>query len=117
MAKAEISNRVRELRQASGEMTQQELADRVGVTRQTIGLIEAGRYNPTGSGDRLAGPHGDGGGRLPADLRCAAGRGLGQYPAAREPWGRPSSWDSTTWSRGSVGAGSTGRSASNRKRD
>ena len=29
------------------DLTQQELADRVGVTRQTIGLIEAGKYNPT----------------------------------------------------------------------
>lgn len=29
------------------DLTQAELADRVGVTRQTIGLIEAGRYNPT----------------------------------------------------------------------
>ena len=29
------------------EMTQQELAERVGVARQTIGLIEAGQYNPT----------------------------------------------------------------------
>ena len=28
-------------------LTQQELADRVGVTRQTIGLIEKGDYNPT----------------------------------------------------------------------
>ncbi|NCU18068.1 helix-turn-helix transcriptional regulator [Pallidibacillus pasinlerensis] len=28
-------------------MTQQELADRVGVTRQTIGLIEKGEYNPS----------------------------------------------------------------------
>nr|WP_211236691.1 helix-turn-helix transcriptional regulator [Atopobacter phocae] len=29
------------------EMTQQDLAERIGVTRQTIGLIEAGNYNPT----------------------------------------------------------------------
>lgn len=29
------------------DLTQQDLADRVGVTRQTIGLIEAGKYNPT----------------------------------------------------------------------
>lgn len=29
------------------DLTQQELADLVGVTRQTIGLLEAGRYNPT----------------------------------------------------------------------
>lgn len=29
------------------DLTQQELADLVGVTRQTIGLLEAGKYNPT----------------------------------------------------------------------
>ncbi len=29
------------------DMTQEDLADAVGVTRQTIGLIEAGNYNPT----------------------------------------------------------------------
>ncbi len=39
-------NRVKVARVACG-LTQAELADLVGVTRQTIGLIEAGRYNPT----------------------------------------------------------------------
>jgi putative transcriptional regulator len=39
-------NRLRLARVERG-MTQTELADRVGVTRQTIGLIEAGGYNPT----------------------------------------------------------------------
>ncbi|KUO74959.1 MAG: Cro/Cl family transcriptional regulator [Clostridia bacterium BRH_c25] len=29
------------------DLTQEELADKIGVTRQTIGLIEAGKYNPT----------------------------------------------------------------------
>jgi putative transcriptional regulator len=29
------------------DMTQEQLADRIGVTRQTIGLIEAGKYNPS----------------------------------------------------------------------
>lgn len=29
------------------DLTQEQLAERVGVTRQTIGLIEAGKYNPT----------------------------------------------------------------------
>ncbi len=29
------------------DLTQEELAERVGVTRQTIGMIEAGNYNPT----------------------------------------------------------------------
>lgn len=41
-----IRNRVKLARVEHG-LTQQELADRVGVTRQTIGLIEAGAYNPT----------------------------------------------------------------------
>jgi len=41
-----VANAVREARLAAG-LTQVELADRCGVTRQTIGLIEAGRYNPT----------------------------------------------------------------------
>jgi len=39
-------NRVKLARVACG-LTQAELADRVGVTRQTIGLIEGGGYNPT----------------------------------------------------------------------
>ncbi len=42
-----IVNRVREARLAAGRMTQQELADRVGVSRQTINAIEAGRYAPS----------------------------------------------------------------------
>lgn len=40
------ANRVKVARVAC-DLTQAELADRVGVTRQTIGLIEGGRYNPT----------------------------------------------------------------------
>ncbi len=47
MAKAEISNHVRRLRFEHGEMTQQELADRVGCTRQTIIALEQGRYVPS----------------------------------------------------------------------
>jgi putative transcriptional regulator len=47
MAKAEIRNRIRALRFAHGEMTQQELADRAGCTRQTIVLLERGRYVPS----------------------------------------------------------------------
>ena len=35
------------LARVAKNLTQQQLADRVGVTRQTIGLIEANRYNPT----------------------------------------------------------------------
>lgn len=41
-----ICNRVKLARVEQG-YTQQELADRIGVTRQTIGLIEAEQYNPT----------------------------------------------------------------------
>ena len=42
-----IRNRIRELRAAHGEMTQQALADRIGVTRQTVNAIELGKYSPT----------------------------------------------------------------------
>ncbi len=47
MPKAEISNDIRRLRFEHGEMTQQELADRVGCTRQTIIMLEQGRYVPS----------------------------------------------------------------------
>ena len=47
MAKADIHNRIRRLRFEHGEMTQQELADRVGCTRQTIILLEQERYVPS----------------------------------------------------------------------
>ncbi|UCC60258.1 MAG: helix-turn-helix transcriptional regulator [Dehalococcoidia bacterium] len=47
MPKAEISNRIRRLRFDHDEMTQQELADRVGCTRQTIIAVEAGKYVPS----------------------------------------------------------------------
>jgi putative transcriptional regulator len=42
-----LTNRIRALRFAHGEMTQAELAERIGVTRQTIIAIEQGRYSPT----------------------------------------------------------------------
>ena len=42
-----VSNRIRALRTASGEMTQADLADRIGVTRQTVNAIEQGKYSPT----------------------------------------------------------------------
>ena len=42
-----VTNAIRRLRFERGEMTQAELADRVGVTRQTIIAIEQGRYSPT----------------------------------------------------------------------
>ncbi len=42
-----IRNRIRRLRFENGEMTQQELANRVGCTRQTIIAAEAGKYLPS----------------------------------------------------------------------
>ena len=42
-----ITNAIRELRKQHGEMSQQELADRVGVTRQTINAIEGNKYSPS----------------------------------------------------------------------
>jgi putative transcriptional regulator len=47
VGEAKITNRIRVLQFHAGEMTQQELADRVGVTRQTINAIEAGKYSPS----------------------------------------------------------------------
>ncbi len=43
----EVRNYVRRHRRQLHDMTQQELADRVGVTRQTILSIERGQYNPS----------------------------------------------------------------------
>ncbi len=45
--KIEISNNIRRLRFFANEMTQQELAERAGVSRQTIISIEAGKYTPS----------------------------------------------------------------------
>jgi len=42
-----INSKVRECRFFANEMTQQELAERVGVTRQTIMAIEKGKYSPS----------------------------------------------------------------------
>ena len=47
MAKAEIKNNDRKLRFENNEMTQQELADRAGCTRQTIVALEQGKYVPS----------------------------------------------------------------------
>lgn len=41
-----MENDVRELRRAAG-LSQQELADRLGVSRQTVNSIETGRYDPS----------------------------------------------------------------------
>jgi putative transcriptional regulator len=42
-----IDNCIRALREAHGNMTQQALAEMVGVTRQTINAVEAGKYSPS----------------------------------------------------------------------
>jgi putative transcriptional regulator len=42
-----VTNVIRALRFAHGEMTQADLADRIGVTRQTVIAIEQGRYSPS----------------------------------------------------------------------
>lgn len=47
MAALRISNAIRRLRFEAGEMTQADLAAKVGVTRQTIIAIEAARYSPS----------------------------------------------------------------------
>jgi len=47
MAISNLSNQVRRLRFDNGEMTQKQLAEIVGVTRQTIIAIEADRYSPS----------------------------------------------------------------------
>lgn len=47
MSNCSISNNIRKLRFHADEMTQQELADKTGVTRQTMVAIENGKYSPT----------------------------------------------------------------------
>ncbi len=47
MNKEILTNQIRRLRFDNGEMTQQALADKVGVTRQTIIAIEQGNYTPS----------------------------------------------------------------------
>jgi putative transcriptional regulator len=42
-----VTNRIRSLRFGAGEMTQGELADHIGVTRQTLNAIEQGKYSPS----------------------------------------------------------------------
>jgi putative transcriptional regulator len=42
-----IANQIRRLRFDHGEMTQAELAERIGMTRQTVAAIEAGKYSPS----------------------------------------------------------------------
>lgn len=47
MGKTAVTNSIRALRFATGEMTQAELAQRLGITRQTIIAIEQGKYSPS----------------------------------------------------------------------
>ncbi len=47
MGRNVISNRIRELRFKANEMTQQALADNVGITRQTVIALEKGKYYPS----------------------------------------------------------------------
>ena len=47
MGESRISNNIRTLRFFNDEMTQQQLAEKVGVTRQTIIAVEKGRYSPS----------------------------------------------------------------------
>ena len=46
-AQPPITNRVKALREAQGGMSQQSLADAIGVTRQTVIAIELGKYSPS----------------------------------------------------------------------
>jgi putative transcriptional regulator len=47
MMQESISNRIRILRFMNGEMSQAELGQRIGLTRQTIAAVEAGKYSPS----------------------------------------------------------------------
>lgn len=47
MAGKRLTNAIRTLRFHAGEMTQGELGEKIGVTRQTVAAIEQGKYSPT----------------------------------------------------------------------
>ncbi|WP_346948430.1 helix-turn-helix transcriptional regulator [Dyella sp.] len=47
MSEKHLTNNIRTLRFMAGEMTQADLGQRVGLTRQTIAAVEAGKYSPT----------------------------------------------------------------------
>lgn len=47
MKPTRVTNSIRRLRFERGELTQAELAERIGVTRQTVIAIEQGRYSPS----------------------------------------------------------------------
>ena len=42
-----VTNRIRDLRAGAGDMSQGELADHIGVTRQTVNAVEQGKYSPS----------------------------------------------------------------------
>jgi putative transcriptional regulator len=42
-----VTNRIRDLRAEAGDMSQGELAERIGVTRQTVNAVEQGKYSPS----------------------------------------------------------------------
>ncbi|MXY52018.1 MAG: helix-turn-helix transcriptional regulator [Gammaproteobacteria bacterium] len=46
-SRTSVRNQIRTLRFHHGEMTQQQLADQIGVTRQTVNAIEGGKYSPS----------------------------------------------------------------------
>ena len=47
MKPTNVTNRIRQLREAAGGVSQGELAEHVGVTRQTVNAIERGKYSPS----------------------------------------------------------------------
>lgn len=47
MAERRLTNTIRTLRFHAGEMTQAELGEKIGVTRQTVAAVEQGKYSPT----------------------------------------------------------------------
>lgn len=47
MGQPPIDNHIRRLRFEAGEMTQQQLAERIGMTRQTVAAIEQNKYSPS----------------------------------------------------------------------
>ncbi|MHB0995352.1 MAG: helix-turn-helix transcriptional regulator [Elusimicrobiales bacterium] len=47
MKEVELQNNLRKLRFEKGEMTQEEIADKLGVSRQTVYAIEKGKFNPS----------------------------------------------------------------------
>jgi len=82
MSGSRIRNHIRTLRFAAGEMTQQELAERVGVTRQTIIAIEGEKYAPSLElAFRLAGAFG----RPLEEVFQYLGSAAKAAPAARRP--------------------------------